>query len=471
MNKVRKASAACRVMAALIGIAAASAVGAQDTQSLRDQQLEDIAVVRTQYFAKEMAYSPATRALAELALDKLASDAGTLSPVEFMVGLRKVGALTDNAHSGLRISDPRAEPEARLPLRLLWLGDTLIVARATGAAADLAGARVLKIEGRTPAAMYEGAKVLLGGNDAGRKHWLADLIESAGVLHALGLASAPDKLAMTLQLSDGRTVDRTIAMVRAADLTPTAELERLWSPEPIANERGWKAALGVDALPLYLRDANRPFRMAALDDVHALYVQFRSNQDEEGAPIAKFVDEVRATVAKTHPEHLIVDLRFDVGGNLLTTLEFMRQVPTLAQTRTYLLIGPYTFSAGIISAAAIAKHGGKRVTIVGEPVGDRLHFWSEGAMIALPNSHLGMRYTDGQFDIVNGCTGAPRCMDDLYPIDVNGVSLQPAITGRLDAEAYFAKSDPAMDAVRKDIAARAGAERTPKQVQQKGSRR
>lgn len=396
---------------------------------------------------------PATRALAGLELERLERDAGKIGDADFMVGLAKIGALTDNAHSGLRIPDAVAKTQARLPLHFLWIGEALIVARATGAASDLAGARVLKIEGRSPAAMYAGAKVLLGGSDAGRKHWLGDWIETAGVLHALGLAASADKLSLTLRLADGRTVERTLGMVPAAKLAPTAELARLWSPEPVRGESAWTAALGSAGLPLYLRDADKPFRSARLPELDALYVQFRWNQDDGDVSIAKFLDEVRADVAKAPPQNLVVDLRFDVGGNLLTTLDFMRAVPTFAKRRTYLLTGPYTFSAGIISAAAIAKAGGARVTIVGEPVGDRLHFWSEGAMIALPNSHLAFRYADGQFDLANGCAGADKCMDDLYPIDVNGVSLAPDIAAPLDAKAYFAKADPAMDAVAKDIAA------------------
>ena len=446
---IRSASAA---LSALVAMSFAFAAE-DDVATSRASQLEDLAVVRDQYLPKEMAYVPATRALAKLQLDKLEHDAGSLSATQFAVELAKLGALTDNAHSGLRLFDPRVQPKARLPLHLLWLSDGLIVARATGEASDLAGARVLAIEGLSPQSLYEGSKVLLGGDEAARKHWLNNWIEAAGVLHALGLAKSPDKLAFKLRLADGREVERTVDMVPAKDLAPTAEIARLWSPEPVKDERDWKAALDTGGLPLYLRDANRPFRAIALEKLDALYVQFRSNEDEDGVSIKAFVEEVRATIARAHPKNLIVDLRFDVGGNLLTTLDFMRQAASLVERRTYVLVGPLTFSAGIISAAAIKKHGAEKVTFVGEPVGDRVHFWSEGALIELPNSHLSFRYADGQFNLQDGCTGEPGCMDDRYHIDVNGVSLDPDMPARLDAAAYFAKRDPAMDAVEKAIAA------------------
>lgn len=432
---------------ALFGMTAAAA---SDVWLTREAQLQDLQAVRTQYLPKEMAYTPATRALAELLLDRMEKRAGTMSAVQFEVGLSQLGALADNAHSGLR----RVEAKARLPLRMLWFPDGLIIARATGPASDLAGARVIKIEGRSPLSFFEGAKVLLGGSVAGRQHWLNDRIEAAGVLHALGLAKSPDSISMSLRLRDGRTVERTVPMLPVASVAAAPEQARLWSPEPIKGEREWKTALPNERLPLYLQDADRPFRTIPLPGMKALYIQFRSNEDEAGFPIAAFLDSVRKQIASTKPTNLIVDLRFDVGGNILTTLEFTHALPGLVSGRTYLLVGPYTFSAGIISAASIKKHGGERVTVVGDGIGDRLHFWSEGTIVELPNSRYELRYSDGQFNLQDGCTGEPRCVDDLYHVDVNFASLVPELWAPLTSAAYLAARDPAMEVVERDLARR-----------------
>ncbi len=449
-------AAVLAVIVAAVGMTSAPASGDAAPPDLpsdsRAAQLQDLNFVRTEYLPKDMAFSPAARGLAEAQLEKLEQQAGSLSPARFAVGLALLGGLADNAHSGLRRFDARVQPVSRLPLHLLWFPDALIVARATGAAASLAGARVIRIEGRSPEALFADSKGLLGGSPSGRKHWLNDWLESAGILHALGLAASPDRLSMTLRLPDGSVVERVVDMVPTAGLPPTAELARLWSPEPMPKEHDWTAAIRTQGLPLYLREADRPFRAVPLPAMKALYVQFRSNEDEDGFPIKNFLDSVRATVAATHPARLIVDLRFDVGGNLLTTLDFMRQLPGSISGRTYLLVGPYTFSAGIISAAAIKKSGGAKVTVVGDTIGDRLHFWSEGGNLELPNSHYTFRYTDGQFNLKDGCTGEPACMDDRYAINVNFAPLQPTLHAPLTAAAYFALRDPAMEAVAADIA-------------------
>ncbi|MDB5471417.1 MAG: hypothetical protein JWR84_2977 [Caulobacter sp.] len=412
-------------------------------QSSREAQLADLALVRTEYLPKEMAYSAAARAAADRRLSALEARAGALTPSELLVGLSEVGALADNAHSGLRYHDPLAVPDKRLPLRLLWFTDGLIVARASGEAGDLAGARVLTIEGLSPGALYERTRGLKGGKAVDRKKYLPELIESEGVLHAMGLAKAPDALRLSLRLPNGRRVERRITMVPQA-ASPTAEFIRLWSPQPLAGETGWTAVKPAST-PLYLQDPDQPFRLVDLPDRDALYIQFRSNEDEDGHPIADFLKAADARIAATRPRHLIIDLRFDVGGNLLTTLDFMRRLPAAATGRTFVLVGPHTYSAGIVSAAAVKKGGGERVTVVGDELGDRLHFWSEGGLVRLPNSHLALRYTNGQFDLDKGCAGKPACLDDM--VMVNFVSLEPRIRAPITARAWLAGRDPAMEAI------------------------
>jgi hypothetical protein len=453
MRVVRTVCLAAALLGAAPGVLAQPAPQStsQAEPTSAEAQRQDLEVVRSDYLGKEMAYTPQTRALAAAQIDALEARAGHLTPAELLVGLLRVGALADNAHSGARYHSPRALPGRRLPLRLLWFPDGLYVARASGAATGLAGARVLRVEGRTPEALYARVKVLAGGKAVDRRNHLTELIESDGVLQAMGLAERADALTLTLRLASGRTVTRRVAMEAVAAQGPTAEFERLWSPQAAPKEAGWRPALTARNLPLYLQDADRPFRSVPLPDHQAVYVQFRSNEDEDGYPIAAFLASTTAALQAARPRNLIIDLRFDIGGNILTTMEFMRRLPSLATDRVYLLVGPYTYSAGIISAAAIKKAGGAKVIVVGDELGDRQRFWSEGDVVRLPNSGLAMRYTDGQWDLDHGCAGKPGCMD--HYVDVNGVSLRPEIAAPLTAKAWLAKRDPAMEAVFARIAA------------------
>jgi hypothetical protein len=442
MTAVRpRPSHALRWLAPLLLLAAAPAAA----QDLKQAQLQDLEIVRTEYLPKELAFTEATRAQASARLDAMEGEAGQLTPAQMLVGLAQIGALTDNAHSGVRYHDPRALPPLRLPLRLLWFREGLLVARAQGAEADLAGARIVGIEGRSIATIYDRMRSLHGGKDVDRRKELAEFLESGGVLHALGLAKAPDRLALTLRLPSGRVIQRTVQMTPQASQTPSAEFERLWPPELRPGEQGWRAALPAAGLPLYLQDAEQPFRMVDLPALNARYIQFRSNESEASHPIAPFLAQVESAQKAQRRDTLILDLRFDIGGNITTTLAFMRGLPDAAGKRVYLLVGPYTYSAGIISAAAVKKAGGDKVIVVGDEMGDRLHFWSEGDNVKLPNSGLRMRYTNGQWDLEHGCAGKAGCMDSF--LDVNFVDLTPAIPAPLTLAAYLSRRDPALDAI------------------------
>ena len=85
-----------------------------------------------------------------------------------------------------------------------------------------------------------------------------------------------------------------------------------------------------------------------------------------------------AEIETTYPKNLVLDLRFDVGGNIDETRDLARIIATNVRGRIYVLMGPYIFFAGIVMAAATKHDGGERVIIVGNNVSDRLRWWSEG---------------------------------------------------------------------------------------------
>jgi len=123
----------------------------------------------------------------------------------------------------------------------------------------------------------------------------------------------------------------------------------------------------------------------------------------------------------------------------------MRWLATHVTGRIFVLIGPYTFSAGIVNAAAIRHDGGDRVMLVGDLVGDSLRWWSEGKPYCMPNSRLCLRPSSGVWDLVKGCAGEPACYGDKY--DLNVGSLDPDLSAPLKSGDWLAGRDPGMAAV------------------------
>ena len=200
-------------------------------------------------------------------------------------------------------------------------------------------------------------------------------------------------------------------------------------------------------LPLFLADFNDPFRVARWPGIY--YAQFRSNMNENGHPIGPFVANVEKAIAAERPRVVIVDLRFDQGGDFTTTAGLMSRLANLAPSvqRIYVLISGWTFSAGETSAALAKEHGQGKVILVGEPLGDRMRFWGEGRDMVLPNSQLKLHYATGLHDYSQPCWGQEGCFWTTFFIPMHVKTLAPDVVVPYTFADYRALRDPVMDYV------------------------
>jgi len=414
----------------------------------------DVRILAEQYLDRAPSYSEAARAAARVRLDDLQRKADALDPLGFYLEVSRIVALADNGHDAVMRGDHSWNPIRRLPLRLVWFPEGLTVARAGPGYHDLLGATVHSIDGKTADDLMRVLRTLQGGTDDYRQWTLSGLLHSTDALHALGIARHADRVTLELQFRDGRRRVLTVPALAVDALPSPPRPQEYWYPIPLPGEaeKGWACAAPSDHVPVYLREPLRWFRMEPLADLDALYVQFRSNSDEDGDAIGPFVAAVAQRLATQPPRNLVLDLRFDTGGDNTQNLELMRQIARTVPGRIYVLTSHFTFSAGIASAAALKHDGGDRVTIVGRPVGDRMHWWSEYQRVCLPVSGLCVNRNEGLWDLEHGCHGDARCYGDRF--DVNVHSLAPDLYAPIRAADWLAGTDPGLDAIRADIARR-----------------
>jgi hypothetical protein len=436
------------IIAASLSLVSSIASAGSHSMLTREAQLADVRVAETDYVARSGAFSGQRRMAAEAMLRDLTRRAGTLSSDQFSVSMMRLAAIADNAHDYTFFTPPGG-PATRLPMLLLWFPDGLIVARGAGSSSNLAGDRIVEIEGRSPEALYRRAKPLFGGLETMRKMQLAFALGSQGVLHTLGLARHTDRLRMTFRTPSGGILRRTVRFVPKSILPPIPEPQQIWFPD-LPRPGGWTSAPAASTAPLALREPGRWFRTAPLPKLNASYVQFRTNFSEDGEDISSFVKQTLGTLTRERPDNIVLDLRLDLGGDLQTTLGFMRALPNIARKRVYVLIGRYTFSAGITSVAAVKKAGGLKVMLVGEPVGDRMRFWSEGGQpVCLPNAHICFVPRVGMFDLAHGCAGERGCYGDKWGLNIGPIV--PELSAPFTAHAYLTGHDPGMEAVAGEI--------------------
>ncbi|GAM98328.1 CHP03435 domain-containing protein [alpha proteobacterium U9-1i] len=419
-------------------------------QTLAEQQREDIAFLRTEYLPRERAFTPEGRANAERLLDALDARAGAMTPDQLLLGFQEVVAAADNSHSLAGFGPISAQrPTTRLPIVLAWFEDSgLVVMRALPPYQDLAGAQVLEIAGRPSADVHNHFTRYFGGPAIRRNIMAPGMITSEGMLAAAGFSNAGEPVSMRFRLRDGSEALRDIAYIPRAGIGGVWWPMRWWSPEPIADSQTpWATAIANDAtLPLYLRNADAYNSARPLPELDAVYLELKSNEaDREARDFARRADAVLREAQFTN---IIVDLRFSKGGDMGTTAAFLDRLPTqLPQGgRIFVIVGRYTFSAGMASANILLNAAGARATLVGEDVGDRMRFWSEGDSVCAPNSNYCARYTTGLFDLAQGCDGQPRCHRDNGRFNLVG-PLTPTLRAPMTWADYLAGRDPSMEAI------------------------
>jgi len=417
---------------------------------LKTAQQQDLEHFR-HYLDLNRTFTPEARTRLLQLLEQNEARAGSLTPAQFSLAVAEMAALADNGHSRIAPGG-MARSHTHLPCRLYRFADGYYVIRARPACADLLGAKVLQIDGRPieviADAMY---RYFSGPRNHYDQYASPFFIESPELLHAAGLASAPDRATLHVLLQDGTNRDVELIADPANRDGPRIWGSEFLSPHPVERESGdWRPLITDEKyLPLFLRDMNRPFRSEYLKDKGIYYAQFRSNVDEDGFSITKFMDHLRTDIRAQRPRQIVLDLRFNQGGNFVVTASFMKELAVLTDSieHVYALTSAWTFSAGIVSLALLKEHGGDKVTIVGEAVGDRMRFWAEGGNLALPNSLLNISYSTGLHDYTHPCTGEPGCFWVMYFFPTHLKTLDPDVMVPYTFDDYISLRDPALERV------------------------
>ena len=430
----------------------ASRVGAQ-APTVADGRRDDLNLFRREFFARDSSYTAERRAEASARLAKLETQVATASAASFELELARIVALADNAHTGSPAGF-RSRRYARVPLRFVPLGDQFYVLRADTTNADLLGARVVAIDGKPIRDVRSVAHTLWGGTAAWRDRHVPFFIESPDQMQALGVAASDDAVNYRFELRNGRTVDRRVVAAPPDESREVWGTSRWLSPEPLDSDGGaWRMLATRDKTPWAFLEPTTMFRTRHATDLNALVIQLRANHDVPGQTISAFLQSATSEIQRVRPQHLVLDLRTNSGGDLNNTRDFVKSLPSLVPGKIFVLTSPWTFSAAISTTGYLKQAGGDRVTIVGEMVGDRLEFWAEGRLLRLNFTGAAMSYSTQRHDYKTGCRPYTDCHGPVVRNPIAVPTLAPAIEAPLTLESITSGRDPAMEAVAKAIRA------------------
>lgn len=404
------------------------------------------------YFAQfplyDRSYTGEAKAQATELIAALERDAKGLTQPAFYLRIAEITALADNSHTGLSAAEMRKYVNA-LPLRFYWFIDGLHIVRVRDGQEQLLGARVDEIDGEPIEKLYQRLSKYIGGVDAFRRSRTVLLMESPELLNAAGIAQSSGSLTLTGALANGAPLNLRVDAVDASGEVPMPTRHLLFAASEEAEKQGWHSLKSRDAEgPISFKGALHIFKSSILP-ARGFYIGLFSNTDMNGEEIAPFIAKMRTEIADKNPDYVVVDLRLNSGGDYTNTYDFATDLPKLVhpKARIYVLTSGWTLSAAITTTGAIKQARGNRVTIVGEPIAERMPFYAEGDRMCLPHAGACMGYATAMHDYSQICTDVTRCfwLNYWYPVHV--ASFDPEIYTFITYEDYRAGRDGALDAV------------------------
>lgn len=421
-----------------------------DTAALAGVQRDIIAAFRTGFLARDKSYADANRVIAEGRTAQLEGKAGQISQAAFDLELARIVALADNGHTHYNLGTILSQAN-RAPIRLAVFGEDFHVVRAAAPYHDLLGAKLVAIDGHAASALRDAGRSLWGGVAPWRDRAAYSLLESPELLNALGLAKGKASATYRFATASG-TVDRVIVGDPPSTARPVAGPAQVMSPTPIALEdANWRTALDPSRAPWALQDWGKSFRWRASPEINGVVLDMRSTNTTADMKIADALKMFNEAIDTQKPTNLVLDLRLNSGGNLLTTRLFAKTLPERVPGRIFVLTGPGTFSAAISTTGYLKQAAPDRVFIVGEPVGDRMMFWAESPPYKLPVGPGLINLATERHDYADGCRAYSDCHFNVKMMPIILPTLAPDIAAPWTIEAYVAGRDPAMEAVAKAL--------------------
>lgn len=375
------------------------------------------------------------------AISQLRNSAGSLNDDRIIVGLAKAVALAHNAHTRLYLLRNRTDLR-RYPVRVWWFGDHLHVVRASNELADIVGCEVMQMAGVPVRELLARVTPMYSGSGGWAHYMSTYTMTSPEVLHGLGILREAGEVSVRLACNGKRKIARLSPLPLVRSTQPVESWQDLAPPHA---ETATPARVPLSRDPRYLRHPDANYWFESLPDGATLYFQFTRSAEDAKNPLRGFEERLWREIESKPLRAVIVDLRFNTGGNLEVGRALLDQL--MAKTRDvplYVIEGGTTFSAGLYHVAQL-KHGAK-VTLVGEAPGDKLDFWSEGGNFKLPNSGLTVHFANAEHCYSMGRAHDNSCLTNM-PVD----TVVPDLKAPLTFGEYAAGIDPALTAIRNDL--------------------
>jgi len=293
-------------------------------------------------------------------------------------------------------------------LTFRWYTDGLAVTAAAPVYAEALGTHVLQIGSMTPAELLAlVAPFISHENDTWLRELSPSFMRNVQVLKQLGAINKDGQIKLTLAKPGGEKFT-LIAGPAGPGMEQVSMFEALHLPAA-----------------LYRKQPNSYYWYEYLADSRALYIQYNKCALDPKLTFKDFAADLFAFADAHQVDRVIVDLRFNGGGNsevVSPLLTGLKARPAL-KSRVLVLIGPTTFSAA--EDLAVELRYDFKATLIGEATGERPNGYGEVRTIQLPNSGLTVQYSTKYFRMIKDSD--PSALEPDVRV---GRNLEDALAGR-----------------------------------------
>ncbi|MDQ3847046.1 MAG: S41 family peptidase [Bacteroidota bacterium] len=307
--------------------------------------------------------------------------------IQIIMDLMKLMVSLNDGHTGL-FPPSRKEFQLTLPLQFYLFKEGLYIVAADPKYKHLLGNKVVAFEKKSVEEVSKTLSPFISrDNEMGILQNLPLVMRYTGALHATGLTANPEKVELQVEDANGKSSRALIIADTALPRVDHKSVPDHWVtlhqsiPYPV---------------PLYLKNLKALYWFEKLPDSKTVYLQWNSVRNDKTEPLNAFTDRLMKYISENEVDKLVIDLRWNNGGNTVLVPYFINSVikneKINKRGNLFVIIGRRTFSAAQNLATFLERQ--TNAIFVGEPTGSSPNFVGEEDFIVLPYSKVAMNVSD-----------------------------------------------------------------------------
>jgi Tetratricopeptide repeat len=312
-----------------------------------------------------------------------------LTDMQIVIEMMKLTAAVGDGHTMIYGFFERPEFLQNVPVEFAFFEEGLFIVAADSRFSDLLGAQVIRVGNHSVEEVLQTLDPLISRDNPAAPQVMGPMrMRNVPILAGLGLIPDPRQLTLTVRDIRGKT--RTVILPADSDVPS----RKLWDAYP----KNWKRFVDTlpGPLPLYLKDPFKDYWFEYLPDSKTVYLQWNHVHSDPAEPIGSFFDRVSQFIQGHPVEKLVVDMRWNNGGDtslvpiVLSCLISDARIDRSA--KLFLITGHRTFSAAQNAVTMITRF--TPAIVVGDTTGSSPNFVGEDAPLLLPYSKLMVSISD-----------------------------------------------------------------------------